>query len=74
VPRVRFLQNWYWEGIRDLVPETLHDWLGKRLPNIAGPQPLPVAVQPPPRDMPDSSLTVQTRVDGVVYVTVFRPR
>jgi glycosyltransferase involved in cell wall biosynthesis len=73
VPRVRFLQNWYWEGIRDLVPETLHDWLGKRLPNIAGPQPLPVAVQPPPRDMPDSSLAVQTRVDGVIYVTVFRP-
>jgi hypothetical protein len=23
VPRVKFLYNWYWEGIRDLVPETL---------------------------------------------------
>lgn len=73
VPRVRFLQNWYWEGIRDLLSDTVHEWLGKRLPNIAGPIPLPVAVQPPPRDMPDTSLQVETCVDGVVYVSVFRP-
>jgi len=73
VPRVRFLQNWYWEGIRDLVSDSLHDWLGSRLPAIAGPQPVSATVQPPPRDMPDSSLEVQTRLDGVVYVTVFRP-
>lgn len=73
VQRVRFLQNWYWEGVRDLLPDAVHDWLGKRLPAIAGPQPVPVTVQPPPRDMPDTSLQVETRVDGVVYVSVFSP-
>lgn len=73
VPRVKFVQNWYWEGVRDLLTDTLHEWLGKRLPNIAGPQPVPVTVQPPPQDMPDTSLQVQTSVDGVIYVSVFRP-
>ncbi|WP_238156318.1 glycosyltransferase family 4 protein [Pseudomonas baetica] len=73
VPRVRLLQNWYWEGVRDLLSDTVHEWLGERLPNIAGPIPLPVTVQPPPRDLPDTSLQVETRVDGVVYVSVFRP-
>jgi len=73
VPRVRFLQNWYWEGIRDLLAPSWHDWLARRLPSVAGPQPLPVSVQPPPRDMPDTSLQVQTEVEGVIYASVFRP-
>lgn len=73
VPRVTYLQNWYWEGIRDLLPDHVHDWLGKRLPTIAGAQSVPVAVQPPPRDMPNTSSLVETTVDGVVYVAVLNP-
>lgn len=72
VPRVRFLQNWYWEGLHDLLPERLHDWLGKRLPTIAGPIPVPV-VAPAPRELPDTSVEVQTHIAGVVYVSSFSP-
>ena len=73
LPRVKFLHNWYWEGLRDLVPENLHGWLEQRLPAICGPQPLPV-IEPPPLDLPDTTSVVETRVDGVVYVTVFNPK
>lgn len=73
VPRVSFLRNWYWEGIHDLLRHSWHDWLARHLPGIDGPQPLPVSVQPPPQDMPDTSLQVQAEVDGVVYASVFRP-
>ncbi|MFM9381089.1 glycosyltransferase [Pseudomonas sp. UV AK001] len=73
VSRVRFLQNWYWEGIHDLVPGAVHEWLGKHLPDIAGPLPVPLVIQPPPKDMPESSPQARTTVDGVVYVSVFRP-
>ena len=73
VPRVRFLRNWYWEGLRDLLSDNVHDWLGQRLPDIAGPQALPVVPGPPPRDLPDTSSLVETVVDGVVYVAVLNP-
>ncbi|WP_064116534.1 glycosyltransferase [Pseudomonas fluorescens] len=73
VPRVKFLQNGYWEGLRDRVPEPLHNWLEQRLPAICGPQPVPV-VEPPALDLPDTSGVVETRVDGVVYVSVFNPK
>ena len=73
LPRVKFLHNWYWEGLRDLVPENLHGWLEQHLPAICGPQPLPV-IEPPPLDLPDTTSVVETRVDGVVYVTVFNPK
>ncbi|KAE9647316.1 glycosyltransferase family 4 protein [Pseudomonas sp. PB106] len=73
VPRVKFLHNWYWEGLRDLFSENLHGWLEQRLPAICGPQPLPV-IEPPPLDLPDTTAVVETRVDGVIYVTVFNPK
>jgi glycosyltransferase involved in cell wall biosynthesis len=73
VPRVKFLQNWYWEGLRDLFPDNLHGWLEQRLPAICGPQPLPI-IEPSPLDLPDTTSVVETRVDGVVYVTVFNPK
>ncbi|WP_246226518.1 glycosyltransferase [Pseudomonas atagonensis] len=70
VPRVKFLHNWYWEGIRDLLPDALHGWLAQRLPAIAGPQALP---EPPPLELPDITGVVETHVDGVIYVSVFNP-
>ncbi|MGF6133452.1 glycosyltransferase involved in cell wall biosynthesis [Pseudomonas sp. EB276 TE3739] len=73
VPRVRFLYNWYWEGIRDLVPDVLHGWLEKRLPAVCGALPVPM-VEPLEVELPDTSSVVETTVDGVVYVSVFNPR
>jgi glycosyltransferase involved in cell wall biosynthesis len=73
VARVKFLHNWYWEGVRDLLSDKVHDWLGRQLPDIAGPQAVPVVTEPPPRDMPDTSSLVETTVDGVVYVAVLNP-
>jgi glycosyltransferase involved in cell wall biosynthesis len=73
VPRVKFLYNWYWEGIRDLVPDTLHGWLEQRLPAVCGPLPVPV-VEPVTLSLPDTTSVVETTVDGVVYVTVFNPK
>ncbi|MBK5377638.1 glycosyltransferase [Pseudomonas sp. TH43] len=73
VPRVKFLQNWYWEGIRDLVPDTLHGRLEQRLPAVCGALPVPV-VEPLPLDLPDTTSVVETTVEGVVYVSVFNPK
>jgi len=73
VPRVKFLYNWYWEGIRDLVPDTLHGWLEQRLPAVCGPLPVPV-VEPVTLNLPDTTSVAETTVDGVVYVTVFNPK
>ncbi|RBB98720.1 glycosyltransferase family 1 protein [Pseudomonas sp. MWU12-2115] len=73
VPRVKFLHHWYWEGVRDLLSDKAHAWLEQRLPNIAGAPAVPV-IEPAPLDLPDTSSVVETRVDGVVYVSVFNPR
>ncbi|WP_339494131.1 MULTISPECIES: glycosyltransferase [unclassified Pseudomonas] len=73
VPRVKFLHNWYWEGIRDLVSDNLHGWLEQRFAVVCGPQAVPVD-EPLPVDLPDTTSVVQTHVDGVVYVSVFNPK
>ncbi|MBX9407390.1 glycosyltransferase [Pseudomonas baetica] len=73
VPRVKFLHNWYWEGIRDLLSDNLHGWLEQRFAAVCGPQAVPVD-EPPPLDLPDTTSVVQTHVDGVVYVSVFNPK
>jgi glycosyltransferase involved in cell wall biosynthesis len=73
VPRVKYLQNWYWEGVRDRVPDNLHAWLEQRLPAICGAHPIPLS-EPPPLDLPATDGIVETRVDGVVYVSVFNPK
>jgi len=71
--RVKYLHHGYWEGLRDLMPDKVHAWLERRLPNIAGPHAVPVA-EPPPPDLPDTSGVAEATVDGVIYVTVFNPR
>ncbi|VEF13773.1 glycosyltransferase [Pseudomonas fluorescens] len=73
VPRVKYLSNWYWEGIRDLLPDNLHGWLEQRLPTVCGALPAPV-IEPVPLDLPDTTAVVDIQVDGVVYVTVFNPK
>ncbi|MGY3640893.1 glycosyltransferase [Pseudomonas sp. PK-RTE-24] len=73
VPRVKFLHNWYWEGIRDLLPDALHGWLQQRWPEVCGAAPVPV-IEPAPLDLPDTSSVVETTVEGVVYVSVFNPK
>jgi hypothetical protein len=73
VHRTHFLKQWYWEGIRDLLPDAVHDRLASALPTIAGPQPI-VLPEPVPREWPDTTAQVETQVDGVVYVTVFNPK
>ncbi|MBV4461158.1 glycosyltransferase [Pseudomonas sp. COR58] len=73
VPRVKFLHHWYWEGIRDLLSDKAHGWLARQLPAIAGPQAV-AEPAPAPLNLPDTSQVVETRVDGVVYVTVFNPK
>lgn len=72
-PRVKYLSNWYWEGIRDLLPDNLHGWLEQRLPTVCGALPVPV-IEPVPLDLPDTTAVVDIQVDGVVYVTVFNPK
>lgn len=73
VPRVKFLHNWYWEGIRDLLPDALNGWLQQRWPEVCGAAPVPV-IEPAPLDLPDTSSVVETTVEGVVYVSVFNPK
>lgn len=73
VHRVKFLSNWYWEGVRDLLPDAVHDWLEQRLPAVCAAPPLPI-VEPVPRNLPDTSSVVETQVDGVIYVSVFNPK
>lgn len=73
VHRTHFLSQWYWEGIRDLLSDAAHDRLANYLPAIAGPQSV-VVPEPAPMDYPDTSAKVETRVDGVIYVSVFNPR
>jgi glycosyltransferase involved in cell wall biosynthesis len=73
VHRVKFLSNWYWEGVRDLLPDAVHDWLEQRLPAVCAAPPLPI-VELVPRDLPDTSSVVETQVDGVIYVSVFNPK
>jgi hypothetical protein len=73
VPRVQFLQHWYWEGIRDLVSDKAQAWLEQRLPAIAGTPAVPV-IEPQSPELPDTSTVVETTVDGVIYVSVFNPQ
>ncbi|MFJ2366760.1 glycosyltransferase [Pseudomonas sp. NPDC087697] len=73
VHRTHFLSRWYWEGIHDLLSDAAHNRLANHLPAIAGPQSL-VVPEPAPMDLPDTTAQVETRVDGVIYVTVFNPR
>jgi len=71
--RSEYLHNWYWEGIRDLLSDALHERLARRLPAVAGPQAVP-PVECAANDLPDCSQQVETRVEGVIYVSVFNPR
>ncbi len=71
--RVKYLHHWYWEGVQDLLSDSAHAWLEKRLPAIAAPHAVAV-VEPPPLDLPDTSSVVEATVEGVVYVTVFNPK
>ena len=71
--RVKYLHNWYWEGVQDLLSDSAHAWLEKRFPAIAAPHAVAVA-EPPPLDLPDTSSVVEAAVEGVVYVTVFNPK
>ena len=70
VSRTHFLRLWYWEGIRDLVPEGLHAWLANTVPAVAGALEVDA---PASRAYPDTSTRVESHVDGVVYVSVFNP-
>ena len=69
----RYLGHWYWEGVRDLLPDTLHQALAKHLPSVAAPLPVPEP-QVPVLDLPDTQHWVQTDVSGVVYVSTFNPQ
>lgn len=69
--RSQYLKHWYWEGVQDLLSDTLRSRLAKYLPGVAGPFPLPAA---PALDLPDLGQRAETRVDGVVYVSVFDPK
>ena len=70
---------WYREAVRDLLPLALRRQLFRlRTP---APEPLPPAVivetppvvEPAQASLPDTTVTVQTEVSGVVYVSVFNP-
>ncbi|WP_256594864.1 glycosyltransferase [Pseudomonas sp. OV226] len=65
--RIQYLNQWYWEGVQDLLPDFLRSWLARYLPGVAGPLPVPVA---PVLELADLSQGAETRVDGVVYVSV----
>jgi glycosyltransferase involved in cell wall biosynthesis len=56
-----------------LLSDAAHARLAEYLPAIAGPQTIAVP-EPEPRQWPDTTSQVETRVDGVVYATVFNPR
>ncbi|MCU1748136.1 glycosyltransferase [Pseudomonas sp. 6D_7.1_Bac1] len=73
VDRTHFLSQWYREGIRDLLSDAAHDRLASYLPAIAGPQSVAVP-EPASTGLPDTTAQVETRVDGVVYVSVFNPQ
>ena len=66
--RIQYLNRWYWEGVQDLLPDTLRSWLAKYLPGVAGPLPIPPAPVP---ELPGHGQRAETRVDGVVYVSMF---
>jgi len=82
-PRLFLLKHnlllWYREAVRDLLPLALRRQLFRlRTP---APEPLPPTVsveaptvaEHPQACLPDTSVTLQTEVSGVVYVSVFNP-
>lgn len=82
-PRLFLLKHnlllWYREAVRDLLPVALRRQLYRlRTP---APEPLPPTVsveaptvaEHPQACLPDTSVTLQTEVSGVVYVSVFNP-
>ncbi len=72
-----YLHQTYGEGFRDLLPERLRGLLARvrpEQPQVAEPVIEVLSADPHPQaNLPDTTERVETRVDGVVYVSVFNP-